>query len=199
VSGSTAPSPTGGVPKCSPIGYGHGLRPTDDTTLAFLQDPNFSISALDAPVPSGYTLAYANERASSVSDKYIMYSELQDYGTTNCSKQCDRTAGCEAFNIFFERTPTLNLGPECKTSLSSTVIKCVLWGSRLDGLDATNRGYTQWDFDVVIAGSNAYNKGTEGTKGATKDTVTTAASSAVSPNFAVVVLLSGFCALVFRC
>jgi hypothetical protein len=167
--------------------------------LAFLQDPEFAISALNAPVPSGYTPAYSNERASSVSDKYIMYSELQDYGTTNCSKQCDRTTGCEAFNIFFERTPTLNLGPKCKTSLSSTVIKCVLWGSKLSGLDATNRGHTQWDFGVVIAGSNAYNRGTRVVKGTTKeDAVTSVASSTLAPKIAVVLLLAFF-ALVLCC
>jgi hypothetical protein len=160
--------------------------------LAFLENSDFSVSALNAPVPSGYTPAYTNERASSISDNYLMHSELQDYGTTNCSKQCDRTTGCEAFNIYFERSPTLNLGLKCKTSLSSTIIKCVLWGSKLNGLDATNRGHTQWDFGVVIAGSNAYNKGTAREKGATKDTVTGAASSTVAPRLAMVLLLGVF-------
>jgi hypothetical protein len=44
------------------------------------------------------------------------------------------------------------------------MIKCVLWGNKLNESDATNRGSSRWDFEVVIAGSNAYNKGGEATK-----------------------------------
>jgi hypothetical protein len=159
VPGLTTPSNTEGIKECDPVPYGHGPRPTDDTMLAFLQNPDFSIMALNSPAPDGYTSVYTNEHASSVSAKYLRYDEVNDYSASNCSRQCDRTTGCQAFNIYFERTPTLNLGSECKTSLSSTMIKCVLWGDSLQKSDATNRGYLRWDFGVVIAGSNAYNKG----------------------------------------
>jgi hypothetical protein len=190
VPGLNTPSNTEGVKECDPVPYGHGPRPTDDTMLSFLQNPDFSIIALNSPAPDGYTSVYTNEHASSVSVKYIRYNEVDDYSAANCSKQCDRTTGCQAFNIYFERTPTLNLGPKCKTSLSSTMIKCVLWGDSLDKSDATNRGYLRWNFGVVIAGSNAYNKGG-------KTAVKSTASSTMIPGLAVVlsfvVLVFAFC------
>jgi hypothetical protein len=45
--------------------------------------------------------------------------------------------------------------------LSSTTIKCALWGSKLVGGERENTGYMLYDFQVVVAGSNAYNKNGE--------------------------------------
>jgi hypothetical protein len=161
---STIPSSADDLEECDPLPYGHGPRPNTDSVLAFLQNPDFSIIARNSAALGYYTSVYSNEYASSVSERYLRYDELEVYSASNCSKQCDQTEGCQAFNIYFERMPTLNLGPKCKTSLSSTMIKCVLWGSKLNESDATNRGYSRWDFEVVIAGSNAYNKGGEAAK-----------------------------------
>ncbi|EUC49470.1 hypothetical protein COCMIDRAFT_84457 [Bipolaris oryzae ATCC 44560] len=63
---------------------------------------------------------------------------------------------CQGFNTYFERAPAIRLGPECRESTSRTVIKCALWGEPLRIEGAKNIGYREWDFDVVIAGSNGY-------------------------------------------
>lgn len=39
-----------------------------------------------------------------------------------------------------------------------TNVKCTLWGYPVDGSLATNTGETRYDFVVVIAGSNGYNR-----------------------------------------
>lgn len=63
---------------------------------------------------------------------------------------------CQGFNTYFERAPAVRLGPECRESTSRTVIKCALWGEPLRIEGAKNIGYREWEFDVVIAGSNGY-------------------------------------------
>lgn len=63
---------------------------------------------------------------------------------------------CQGFNTYFERAPAIRLGPGCRESASRTIIKCALWGESLRIEGAKNIGYREWDFDVVIAGSNGY-------------------------------------------
>lgn len=61
-------------------------------------------------------------------------------------------------NLVFERDPTLVPDTEdCPNPPSQTLIKCSLFGGLLDASSATNSGQWQADFQVVIAGSNAYN------------------------------------------
>jgi hypothetical protein len=143
---------------CEPLPYGHGPRAIVDTPLGFLNNTEFMSYAKTALAPSGYSLVYSNEHGSSVSDRYLRYDELDVYDVRECAQRCNDTRECRAFNIFFERSPALNIGPKCKNSLSSTTIKCALWGNELDAKDAQNVGYARWDFQVVVAGSNAYNR-----------------------------------------
>jgi hypothetical protein len=152
------PASAAEIGHCEPLPYGHGPRTRIDTPLGFLTNNAFLSYAKTALTPRGYVRVYTNEHGSSVSDSYLRYDELNDYDSLDCARRCDETKGCKAFNIFFERTPALNVGPQCKTSLSSTTIKCALWGKELKGSDAKNVGYKRWDFWVVVAGSNAYNK-----------------------------------------
>lgn len=63
---------------------------------------------------------------------------------------------CQGFNVYFERSPAIHLGPECRESESRTIIKCALWAEPLRIEGAKNIGYREWDFDVAIAGSNGY-------------------------------------------
>ncbi|KAF1914617.1 hypothetical protein BDU57DRAFT_425731, partial [Ampelomyces quisqualis] len=146
---------TGG--ECEHRAHGKGPQPFPDTPLAFLQLPEFSTMARDAPTPWGYRKVYQDQHASSVSEKYMTHDTMETYSTHDCAWRCDKVQGCEAFNIFFERTPTLNLGQKCRNTLASSAIKCALWGSMLNSSDATDTGYMRFDFQVVVAGSNAYN------------------------------------------
>ncbi|KNG44335.1 hypothetical protein TW65_08686 [Stemphylium lycopersici] len=76
--------------------------------------------------------------------------------TTDNAEGQDEKQICQGFNIYFERSPSIHLGPRCHDATSRTVIKCALWGEALPVMGATNTGYREWDFDVVIAGSNGY-------------------------------------------
>jgi hypothetical protein len=145
--------------ECEHMNYGKGgPQPFPDTALAFLQMPELSHMALDADIQPGYDLVYDNQHASSLSEKFLTFDTLDKYSTSECAFRCRKAEGCQAFNIFFERFPTFNLGLECRNTVATTAIKWALWGNKLNKTVATNTGYMRYDFQVVIAGSNAYNK-----------------------------------------
>jgi hypothetical protein len=146
-----------------------GPVPTPDTAIAFLADQDFAATASNAPTPQGYSRSFSNLKASTQSTDMLSYRTLGSYDTLICQEYCDSLLGCFGYNIYMERDPKIdpcNLanadGP------STTVIKCVAWGSRasLDPSLATNDG--QWrgpasnitgqPFHVVIAASNGYTK-----------------------------------------
>jgi hypothetical protein len=133
-------------------------------------------AAANAPTPPHYTQSFAFANASYVGGHYLGHYELESYDTLNCSARCDEYTNrilsdtqsnnetsaeevpsiCQGINVYFERSPVIHLGPKCPNSKSRTVIKCALWGDELEVRNATNTGYTEWNFDVVIAGSNGY-------------------------------------------
>lgn len=145
--------------ECAPRPHGYGPIPEVDNTEAFYNYQAFQNTALDAPTPENWTRVFVNRLASSKAAEYLSYAELKSYDTQDCATRCDQISECEAINIYFERTPTLALGYNCPTSPSMTVIKCVFWGKKLRLEDATNWGQRDWSFDIVIAGSNGYNRG----------------------------------------
>ncbi|CAE7030428.1 hypothetical protein P3342_006316 [Pyrenophora teres f. teres] len=168
---------------CAPQPAGYGPHPTHDTPGAFYDSPTIHSLAAHAPipqVPTEYVLAFSLAEASYSGRKYLGHFELEAYSPEACAAHCnaygselaspnpglhsttaesddsDLEQQCKGFNIYFERSPSLRLGPECKTASSRTLIKCAIWGSQLRKQGAVNRGYKEWDFDVVIAGSNGY-------------------------------------------
>jgi hypothetical protein len=54
----------------------------------------------------------------------------------------------------FERDPSVVPADSCANPASTTVIKCVLWGSPITAETAVNTGQWRNGFQVVIAGSN---------------------------------------------
>lgn len=62
------------------------------------------------------------------------------------------------FNVYYERDPTQKPAGKCTNPASTTYIKCALYGSSLNSSTATNSGQWQKDFEVVVAGSNGYDK-----------------------------------------
>ena len=114
--------------------------------------------ANNAPTPDGYALVFHNLSASLQASNYMGLYTLTSYDTLTCASKCDQ-ANCSAFNVYFERDPTLNAGaPNCSDPPSTTNYKCTLWGAPVSTDEATNTGQYQSSFHVVIAGSNAYNK-----------------------------------------
>ncbi|EUC41388.1 hypothetical protein COCMIDRAFT_8886 [Bipolaris oryzae ATCC 44560] len=127
---------------CSGQVLGSGPVPSTDTPEAFLAFSKFSDVANGAKIPEGYS--------------YMGYFSLSSYDTEACAAKCSTTKGCLSFNILFERDPEKVPAIACPNPASTTVIKCVLWGTVLSPETATNDGQWRNDFRVVIAGSNGY-------------------------------------------
>lgn len=85
---------------------------------------------------------------------------LEHYDPYECARFCDYLPTCASFNLYFERDPVHkpNSTAGCPNPPSTTNINCVLWHSRLEADEAINVGEVREDFQVVITGSNLYNK-----------------------------------------
>ncbi|CZT15289.1 uncharacterized protein RCC_01152 [Ramularia collo-cygni] len=143
----------------APLPAGSGPIPTPDTPSAFYALSAIQDASNNAMTPANYTLAYSNLHASSSAEGYQGYSTLSSYNVTECARSCELNDRCVAFNIFFERSPSVVPGDEtCTNPPSTTLIKCVLWSSEVSASNAVNAGQTRSQFEVVIAGSNGYNK-----------------------------------------
>ncbi|KAG9551233.1 glycoside hydrolase, partial [Aureobasidium melanogenum] len=142
---------------CKPQPTGAGPVPTPDTPEAFLAYSDFSATADSAKTPSGYYNTFTNLQASNNAYGYMGYTVLSEYSAQTCADKCDAIKGCAAFNIYFERDPTVNPNDaSCANPSSTTNIKCVFWGGPVTTENAKNNGQWRKDFHVVIAGSNGY-------------------------------------------
>lgn len=146
--GTCASQPSGSGPVTSP-----------DTPEAFLANPTYANTANIAVTPDGYTVVMQNGNASLSASNYMGLTTLTSYDTLGCASRCDQASGCEAFNVYIERDPTLDPNADsCPNPPSLTNYKCTLWGAPVSASEATNNGQWRDSFQVIIAGSNAYNK-----------------------------------------
>ncbi|RYC56894.1 hypothetical protein CHU98_g9302 [Xylaria longipes] len=141
---------------CQPQTPGYGPVPDDDTAAGFLSYSGFADAANSAATPDGYSVNYRNLKSSSNAYGYMGFTLLESYDTQACATQCTNINGCHSFNIFFERDPSIQPGDDCPNPASTTLIKCVFWGGPTSADNAKNTGFTYYGFDIVIAGSNAY-------------------------------------------
>ncbi|KAF4549282.1 Hypothetical protein D9617_22g066270 [Elsinoe fawcettii] len=146
---------------CDPQPTGAKYAPTvsTDTPTAFTNNAAFSSLAVNAPVPTGYIQRFTNLKASNNAYGYMGFTTLDTYDTKLCAKKCSAIKGCSAFNIYFERAPSVDPAPACANPKSVTLIKCVYWGSTINTENAVNSGQWRNQFQVVIAGSNGYESG----------------------------------------
>ncbi|TGO13333.1 hypothetical protein BTUL_0071g00100 [Botrytis tulipae] len=133
-----------------------GTNPADDPD-SFLAYQPFADAANSAATPSGFTRSFVNLKASNNALKYMGFTQLPTYDTNVCASKCSDIAGCNAFNIYFERDPSVDPGASCTNPSSMTNVKCVFWGGAIDAKTAVNDGQWRSTFRVVIAGSNGYN------------------------------------------
>lgn len=158
---------------------GNGPQPPADTVQSFLSYALFQVNSrhlkssdlitktpfgwltdslqqqsTNAPTPAGYVRSFVNKQASSSANSYLGLHTFDTYNVTACAALCDAIDICTGCNMYFERDPTVNPGPNCPNPPSFTNVKCTLWGSRLTPETATNKGQYRRDFHVVIAGSN---------------------------------------------
>ncbi|KXS98240.1 hypothetical protein AC579_235 [Pseudocercospora musae] len=124
---------------------------SSDTPSAFTSNSEFSNAANGAPTPAGYQEIFQNQAGSAIGIYgYMGFSVLDSYSTSECSNRCDKITGCQSFNICNDPTDG------CTNPPSTTVIKCVYYGGPITPGSQTNTGQWRRDFQVVIAGSNAY-------------------------------------------
>ena len=100
--------------------------------------------------------SFSNLQGSNSAYAYMGYTALKSYDAATCASKCKAISGCNAFNIYFERDPTVEPGDGCTNPTAFANIKCSFWGSALDETTATNDGQWRSSFQVGIAGSNAY-------------------------------------------
>jgi hypothetical protein len=141
---------------CTELPRGKGPSISPDTSFAFVDSKELAAFANDAPTPSNYTQSFKNLNASSTVDKYLGYIALDSYDTNACASNCTAKDECASINIFFERNPTVQVSTDCPNPPSTTIIKCVFWGSAITELVTQNEGYTDQAFVVAVAGSNGY-------------------------------------------
>lgn len=149
-----------------------------DTAEAFQANPVYAQSASNAVTPSGYSSVYQNLLNATTTDNYLGFEYLSSYDPAYCASQCTNSwKGCDSFNIYFERDPTLDSGVNCPNPPSLTYIKCSYWSSCIDKTSAINAGQYCQDFHVVIAGSNGYTANSACTSGSTTTTAATTSSA----------------------
>lgn len=146
-----------GTCKSQPAGSGPVASP--DTIEGFFAIPELQTLSANAPTPDGYTAAFTGLNASLNANKYMGLWTLTSYDSIGCASLCDKTTGCAAYNIYSERDPTLDPNhTNCRNPQSLTNYKCTLWGAGVSSSQAKNFGQWRNEFQVVITGSNAYNK-----------------------------------------
>jgi hypothetical protein len=124
---------------------------------SFQSDKTINELATSVPVPTGYIQTYSNVHASTIDiPGYLGYFFLSAYDTNACAYLCDGTDTCIAFNLYFERSPTLIPGANCLDPTAVASVKCALYNATILANSTTNYGQMQYSFDVVMAGSNGY-------------------------------------------
>ncbi|KAL6722361.1 hypothetical protein ACLMJK_001468 [Lecanora helva] len=136
-----------------------GFSSNPDTVDAFNANNALAKAANGATTPKGYTQSFKNLQGATSVSNYLGWSELGSYDPSACSAKCDQTNTCIAFNIYFERDPSLSTDPFCCPNPPSVIrVKCSLWGTMASDTTANNKGQARDKFQVAIAGSNGYNK-----------------------------------------
>lgn len=132
--------------------------PSIDDVVTFLNFPLYRLTAINAVTPPGYQQTFKNLNASVSANSYLGLQTLRSYDTLGCSQWCDNTTLCTGFNIFYERDPSQDPGLTCPNPPSIVNYKCTLWGSGVEPAAANNFGQWREQYQVVISGSNGYEK-----------------------------------------
>ncbi|KAI5257356.1 hypothetical protein E4T42_00990 [Aureobasidium subglaciale] len=156
---------------CAPQPGGQGPTMVPDTVEAFVNYIPFQSMSLNNVYAPGYTTIFKNlTKAAWNVDNYIGLYYLDTYNPSACADKCNAVSGCNSFNVYVERDPSQNptkndstaptvWGYWCPNPPSMTNYKCALWGNGIYNSSATNSGqYRGGDFQVMIAGSNAFVK-----------------------------------------
>lgn len=129
--------------------------------MLFVSNSVYSDLANNAKIPDGYSRVMKNGGGFLSASNYMGLRTLKSYDTLGCASLCDQASGCEEFNVYIERDPSLDLNKySCPDPSSVTNYECTLWSAAVSAAEATSKGQWRDSFQVMIAGSNAYNKAT---------------------------------------
>ncbi|KAI7785468.1 hypothetical protein LA080_006889 [Diaporthe eres] len=159
---------------CDPQISGYGPTTSPDTVDALHANFVYRATASNAPVPAGYSVFDNNgnapfgingtwSAAHMPNMNYLGWRNLQSYDPSNCSAVCNSTSTCRAFNMFFQRSPTLepsyNASSACYNPPSTVEIMCTLWNTNITASAIeVNFGWPRGGFNVSIVASKYYNK-----------------------------------------
>ncbi|KAF1832653.1 hypothetical protein BDW02DRAFT_471228, partial [Decorospora gaudefroyi] len=146
---------------CASTGNSTAPDPESNTLTGFLQSQAYTALAADASTPPGYELALSNADCSISSTRYMMYVEMESYSPEACAEVCSQHSGCDSFNIYVQRDPSLVPGPECPNPSGIAVTRCALYSEPVQPDSCNNVGQEVGPadangeaFKVAIRGSN---------------------------------------------
>jgi len=103
--------------------------PSDLSASNFVVDSFYSDASINAQNPDGWVQFFRNINASSSASGYKGYTLLPSYDVQACANKCSAINGCNAFNIYFERDPSLAPNKDyCPDPQAVVSVKCVFWG-----------------------------------------------------------------------
>ncbi|RYN29156.1 hypothetical protein AA0112_g7183 [Alternaria arborescens] len=150
---------------CLSRGNSTAPEPSSNSLSGFAEDAKYSSLALSAPVPTGYALAMSNADCAFASTKYMLYVQLKSYNSKTCAELCNKYEGCDSFNIYIQRDPSVVPGPACPNPAPIFVTKCALYSEPEQLSSCTNFGQHVGPVDadgeafkIAMRGSNAYKK-----------------------------------------
>ncbi|PNS17842.1 hypothetical protein CAC42_19 [Sphaceloma murrayae] len=144
---------------CSQLVIPFAYSPQDNTPKGFLLDAQLrTISQQASGYPAGYSNVFAAQYGTISASGLLQSQSLSSFNISACAATCNSVAQCKAFNIYFERSPTLLPGLGCPNPKAVADVKCDLWSTSVQTSQATNIGRWRTDFMVVNQGSNGYNK-----------------------------------------
>ncbi|KAJ0117196.1 hypothetical protein J7T55_003613 [Diaporthe amygdali] len=159
---------------CDPQISGFGPTSSPDTVDALHNNGVYGGVASSAPTPSGYVVfdnngnipfgAFGTWSAAHMPNaNYLGWRNLQSYDPSNCSALCNVTSTCRSFNMFYQRSPTLepswNASSSCYNPPSTVEIMCTLWNTNITvSAIEVNFGWARGGFNVAIVASKFYNK-----------------------------------------
>ncbi|KAH7083685.1 hypothetical protein FB567DRAFT_89986 [Paraphoma chrysanthemicola] len=159
------PRPRAQAQSCGPLSKSNVPVPDPNTPESFTKFQPYGTESASSATPSAFDVVFTNQTAAIRSYKYMHYVDLDKYEVTKCAASCNSSPGCDAFNIFFLRHPSVEPAATCPNPKANTVVRCTLFNQPLEAGEALNRGQGRGppdangqDFEVRIAGSNAYNR-----------------------------------------
>lgn len=121
-------------------------------------------------------MVFQNYNASVTQPGYMGVITYQHYNPIACQRSCDAAAGCTAFNMYIERSPSKDVGAGCPNPPAIFNYRCTLWGLNISTTTATNAGQYRGPVD---ANGTAFH-----------DVITASNGQSLPPNFPLTQLLT---------